>query len=140
MKKMRLEARFRELIEMVKKSLEAELSEARLREERVQLGCLINMIPAKTLLRFRGKERTVLIAKLSRTSIWIIDTGRERFNQEKVLTHRQPIGAAGDFLRGAREKTIQFLTDPEVKMELFKLPYYLDRKTARARSTYAEYL
>ena len=67
---------------------------------------------------------------------FLIDTSQDKFNQEKVRELRT---LENLWKKEGRKKTSEFLTDPEVKIDLIYIER-ISRGEAKKRSTFAKYL
>jgi len=95
------------------------------------LMVLIKKIPPHKMLRFKDKDRSILIIKSSHSVIKILDTDQRESNRDnlkKFLSIEETVIA---ILEAKAEDTIKFLADTDVKMELLPIP---------RESTFSDYL
>ena len=95
------------------------------------LRVLMKKIPVYKMLRFKDKNRTILIIKSSGGVIEILDTNQRESNKDspkKFLSLEEAVIA---ILEAKVEDTIKFLTHTDVKMELLPIP---------SESTFSDYL
>jgi len=95
------------------------------------LRVLIKKIPPHKMLRFKGKDRSILIIKSSRCVIEILDTDQRESNRDNLKKFLSIEEAVIAILEAKAEDTIKFLAGTDVKMELLPIP---------RDSTFSDYL
>lgn len=129
-----LEKRIQELEEAVKE--EEKTEEDSFLKHIANLRNLIKRVPPHKMLRFKGKDRTIIIIKQSGRVIRLIDTGQKRFRQKKLPRRFSPEDAALAIAGDKTQELIEFMSSQEVKMELLPVP----DGDSQLKSTFSKYL